>query len=139
MPIPAPAADWSDEILEAVRGEFNGVVTIKMPDTPGEYDPTADTSATGTTGATLIQSRAARIQHVGQPKQKDSQDGWSTEQAIRVQFEILPADPVIPKGAEVHVEDGGKDVSLEEYVFQVVKALNSSHAALRTVVASTEG
>ena len=140
-PLPAPYAedDWAAEILEDARTQFNGVVTIRMPDAEGSYNPTADVTTPGAAGAVLIQSRPARIQHIGVPKQRDTQDGWSTEQGIRVQFEILPGDPVIRKGALVDVEDGGRDSALESFVFQVIKAFNSSHAALRTVEASTEG
>ena len=140
-PLPAPYAedDWAAEITEDARTQFNGVVTIRMPSAEGAYNPTTDVTTPGAAGAVLIQSRPARIQHIGAPRQNDSTEGWSTEQGIRVQFEILAGDPVIPKGAEVHVEDGGRDAQLESYVFQVAKALNSSHAALRTVLASTEG
>lgn len=138
MPIPAPASSWSEEILEAAREEFNAVVTIKEPDVLGTYDPVLNTRTGGSVGATLISSRAARVQHVGQPRERNDGNGWSTERRIRMQFEILPGDPVIPKGVVAVVENGGEDPQLEEFTYQVLNAINSSHAALRTVECMTE-
>lgn len=138
MPLPAPAASWSEEILEAAREMMNAVITIRDPDILGEYDPVANTQAVLEPGDILVEARAARIQHIQAPRENGAPTGWSTERRVRFQFEILDTDPPIRKGAIVEVLDGGRDPQLEEFLYHVVNALNSSHAALRTVEASTE-
>ncbi|MDL5351094.1 DUF6093 family protein [Microbacterium sp. zg-YB36] len=135
-PIPT-AAHWSDVIAEAARTMFNGEARVMLPGTPGTYDPITDT-VTGGTPPTVAQDwRPARAQHVGMPLETSDGNGWSTKRRFRFQWDLLPDDPIITKGMYVEYR-GGKDPSLARFDYQVLSAVNSSHAALRTVEAMSE-
>jgi hypothetical protein len=139
MPLTPPPDSWTDAILRAASRTFNGVITVRTPGTPGTFNPTTDVTTGGTAGAVLIQSRAARIQVLGVPREVNGQYGWDSEDHVRFQCEIFPGDPALPKGSVVTIENGGDDPSLTGVTSTVIKALNSSHAALRTIEAVTEG
>lgn len=132
-------ASWPDEILEAAKEFFNGLLTITKPGKAGAYDPVTDTY-TGegyVAPVVLISNRPARAQHISSPREANSADGWDVERRYRFQCEILTGDPSITKGL-VATFSGGRDPELAKMTFQVVSATNSSHAALRTVECVTE-
>ena len=139
MPLsPVPTAEsWSAEILEAAREFFNGTIDVFIPGEPGTYDPVDDETTGGTPATPLISARPARAQHIAMPQQNSDVSGWNVRRRVRFQCEILAGDPVIPRGA-VATYAGGNDPTLNEITFQVVSAINSSHAALRTIEAITE-
>jgi hypothetical protein len=135
-PLPT-ASSWSEEIAEAAREFYNGLLTIIDPGTPGTYDPVTDTMTGGNPDTILIADRPARAQHLGLPTQGSDVTGWNVKRRFRFQCDVLEGDPIIRKGL-VATFTGGSDPSLAEYTFQVVSAVNSSHAALRTIECTTE-
>ena len=66
-------------------------------------------------------------------------DQNTTKRAIRFQIELRAGDPVITTGLTVRVDDGGKNKQLEQFAYTVQSSVNSSHAALRTIEAISEG
>lgn len=136
-PLPAPMS-WEDEIAAAAIEQFNGAFVVEQPGDPGTYDPTED-EYTGGTDATVIQAeRPGRIQHVRLPLESSDGDGYTVRRRVRIQCELRDGDEIITKGLVVRVTDGGRDASLEAFTYQVVSAINSSHAALRTLECITE-
>lgn len=134
---PTPSeSNWAAEILEAAKEEFWGEIGISEPGTPGTWANGAVTG--GSAGAVVISRRPARIQHLGLPLEIADGNGWGTKRRIRIQFEILETDGPIRKGLTVTVYNGGNDPSLTSYKFQVASAVNSDHAALRTVECVSE-
>lgn len=134
------STSWSEEILEVAREYFNGVIDVFIPATLGKYDPVTDerTGEGYVPEQVLIGARQARIQQLQTPREQSGSYEWSTKRRYRFQVELLTNDPVIHKGAMVRVRDGGRDSQLEDYVYQVTSASNSSHAALRTIETVTE-
>ena len=132
LPVPASPDDWPDEILAEAKGQFNCVISVYLPGTPGEYDFENDEPGDPTDVSILIEDRPARAQHSRRPIDNAQANDWTTQMDYHFQTEILPGDPEIPKGAVVTMT-GGRDPILETYTFNVLKALNSSHAALRTI------
>lgn len=126
-PVP-PASDWSAVIAEAAKMMFNGELRAFIP---GELDSGAD-------DVVLIDWRPARAQHLAMPLEMSDGSGWNTKRRFRFQTELRADDPIIPKGAIVRFR-GGKDHTLTRFAFQVTSAVNSSHAALRTIETITEG
>lgn len=131
------ADDWSEEILEAAKEFFNGEARVMRPGTPGVYDPITNATTGGSAASTVMDWRPARAQHVRLPLENHDSNGWQTERRYRFQWEIRTGDAQIGKGLYVEFR-GGKDPTLALLSFQVNSAVNSSHAALRTVEASTE-
>jgi hypothetical protein len=130
-------SDWSDEIFEAASEEFNGELRVMLPGTPGQFDPDTNTTTGGTDPTVVIDWRDARAQHIRLPLENNDGNGWSTKRRFRFQCELREGDPIVHKGMYVEFR-GGKDHTLEEFAFQVNSAVNSSHAALRTIETSTE-
>lgn len=132
------ADDWSSEIFEDAQSMFDGELCIIKPGTPGTYVPALDAETGGTPDTVVVDWRPARAQHIRMPMETNDSNGWTTRRRFRFQCEIRDADPLITKGLVVRFR-GGKDHTLALLAFQVVSALNSSHAALRTIEATTEG
>lgn len=135
---PPLANDWSQVILETAREFMNGEMRVMRPGTPGTYDPVTDGTTGGTPPTVVIDWRPARAQHIRLPLETSDTNGWRTRRRYRFQCEILDGDPIITPGLYVEYR-GGKDPSLASFVYQVTSAVNSSHAALRTVETITEG
>lgn len=95
------------------------------------YDPITGTG--GGTSINVLWSGKARVQHLGQPSQ--FQTSYNTESSHMFRFQLDPADnpPNISFGVKARVLNGGRDSSLESYVFVVNSAVNSSHMAVRTI------
>lgn len=131
-------ADWPDEILAAAKEEFVGIITISKPGTPGKYDPITGDYGPGTAGTVVLGPRMARAQHIRLPIDSNDGNGSQARRRYRFQFEIEPGDASITQGLVVKFESD-RDPELGKTTFQVRFAMNSSHAALRTVEAITEG
>ncbi|UOE45881.1 DUF6093 family protein [Agromyces larvae] len=140
-PPSADGGDWSAEILDEVRQEFNGELTLLDPSVAvpvgDPYDP--ETGLGGeTTFATVIAARPGRAQQFQLPLERAASGQWITKRRYRFQCEIKADDPLIEKGMLLKWS-GGKDPVLSKLTFTVLAATNSSHAALRTILCSTEG
>lgn len=138
LPRTRPDSSWSDEIASAAREFFDGELTVSTPGTPGKYNPPSGTYAPGTPGETVISKRPARAQHLRAPSSLNDGNGWQTSHTYQFQCDILPGDASITKGLIVRFT-GGRDPELAKMVFHVDWATNSSSAAVRTIVCSTEG
>lgn len=116
LPRRASIEDWSSEIEALAREQRNGKIVVYKPDR-----------------SVIIAERPARIQNVRATPEVATSIEWSTKRFYRFQVELRPDDPHIPAGSIVRVTDGGKDHTLVDYVYEVLSASNSSHAALRTI------
>lgn len=144
----ADVEDWSAEILEGAKEFFNGRIEVVDPSNiiTVPYDPITDEGPTSEAEIVLtndpddtVRGRPARIQHLRVPLENAGSGEWSTKRRFRFQHEMLPGDPTLRKGQLVTVLDGGKDETLTEFSYTITSAVNSSHAALRTIEAITEG
>jgi hypothetical protein len=123
---------WQEQILEVAKGYMNAEVCFYTEsDSETTYDPI--TGEGGSTSVEIIWSGKARVQHLGQPSQ--FQTSYNTSANHMFRFQLDPADnpPDVYFGLKARVLDGGRDPGLEEYVFVVNAAVNSSHMAVRTV------
>jgi len=131
-------SDWSREIYEAAKELFNGEARVMRPDgKPDSWDPITGETTPGTPDSVVQDWRPARAQHIRTPLEQSTGGGWSTERRFRFQMELRPDDVPLSKGLYVQFR-GGKDHTLEQFAFQMMSAVNSSHAALRTLECSTE-
>ena len=139
LPPPPPADSWSDEIAAAAEEMMNGVIDVYIPGEPGEYNPITDEIEGGTPDQVIVNASKARIQHLAGPAEAAGSAEWATKRRFRFQIPLQAGDAPITKGMLVRVVDGGRDPGLESYSYTVLSAVNSSHAALRTIEAVTEG
>lgn len=79
----------------------------------------------------------ARVQHLRAPLDASSASAWATKRAIRVQIPLTDSAALIRKGWIVQFI-GGNDPALENISATVQSAINSSHAAIRTVECISE-
>src|SRR5690606_35150459 len=101
--------DWSDEILQAVIGEFNGELQVVKPGKPGRLKFGEEGGRErGTDEAIIIDWRPARAQHVRLALEQAGSAEWATKRRYRFQSEMLPSDPIITKGMLVRFR-GGND------------------------------
>lgn len=118
---------------------MNAVVDVFTPGAPGQWDPNIGDVGPGQPEIPVITARKARVQHLRVPLESAGSSEWATRRAIRIQIPLQAGDPLIAKGMIVRVVDGGRDASLELFRYTVLSAINSSHAAVRTIEAVTEG
>lgn len=141
--LPRPLAantDWPDEIAAEAVEEMRGEIWVLDPQTIVNipYDAVLDTGGESTM-RTVLSARRARIQHLRSPNAGASSESWDPKRDFRFQIELLPGDPVILKGMIVRVTNGHRDPALTQFAYTVESAVNSSEAALRTIVAVSEG
>jgi len=129
---------WSEEIRDDAVGEFDAQITVKQPDGPGTFDPITGTMTPGMPGAVLIQDRAGRAQNLRSPIEYNDGNGSQTKLDYRIQIDAEAGDPSITEGLVVLVK-GGRDPELTKMTFHVGFATNSTHMAVRTIHASSEG
>ena len=110
---------WSQEIGAAAEEYMN--VEVKF------YD----------SAKTLKLTTKARVQHLRNPIDISTSTAMATKRNIRLQIPLSAASTFIVKGWLVQV-DGGNDPSLESITLTVLSAINSSHAALRTIECQSE-
>lgn len=136
VPVTKPAG-WQDVIASVAAEYMNGVIQIVNPSaalTP--YDPV--TGQGGEPQQTPIFEGPARIQHIRFPRETPGTYQWGANRYFRFQIDYDPAVE-IQKGFTIYVTDGGRDVTLEALRFEVISAVNSSHRAVRTIEAVTDG
>ena len=128
----SPIQAWEDDILDAARLYMNADVCF-YEEVAGEeaYDPI--TGEGGSEEINVIWRGKARVQHLGQPSQYETVYNTSANHMFR--FQLDPADnpPETYFGVKARVLNGGRDSGLENYVYVVNGAVNSSHMAVRTV------
>ena len=140
LPSRALLDDWSAEITEDAVTEMKATISVIDPNSetaPSDYDPETD-SGTAAIPTTLLDHRRARAQFMRPPSDEAGAAEWSTRTRMVFQVDLLPGDPFIPKGCIVIVHDGGKDPALAMVRYEVMRAVNSSEAALRTIYTASE-
>jgi hypothetical protein len=124
---------FSDDIAAVAVTFMNATVRVQIPNSGSPdvpYDATADTGGSST--PTLIRRGPARIQKIRRPLNVNAPSEWSSAHQIRVQMPLDNTIPLVPKGAQIIVEDGGREKDLESLVYVVTMSVNSSWAALTT-------
>lgn len=120
---PRSSLNWSDEIGRAAEEFMN--VTVKFYDTAG----------------TLQVTTKGRWQHKRSPLDASSATSWSTKRAGHIQVPLSASTGLIKKGWIAQISAGDtplRDPSIGLISFTVQSAVNSSHAALRTIEVTTE-
>lgn len=116
---PRRTGSWSDEIAAAVETQFDCLVEVL-------------TSTTGNPPVItiLLGPVPGRFQHLREPIDSSTATAWGTKRAAHVQI-AMPAVN-IPKGAILKIT-GGRDPQVPKMRWVVQSAVNSSHAAVRTI------
>lgn len=128
-------SDWTAPITAMVKAHMRGVIDIYDPKTAatsGHYDPTTDAQPTSA-AVKILSARAARIQPIRTDQILNDAGEFVIQRFVRFQIELLADDPALHEGLIVRVTDGGKDTVLTKFAFQVLSAVNSSDAAVRTI------
>lgn len=111
---------------------YNGAVQIIDPNLENlNWDPA--TNAYSNNPEVVLWSGKARIQPIRDARTPDLEIMQGSIQSIRVQIPYDPSLPLIRKGLQVRVTDGGEDAVLEELEFTVRSAINSSYGWNRTI------
>lgn len=116
-------ASWPDEIAAAAETQMN--ITAKFYDTAG----------------TLKVTTKGRWQHKRSPLDASSATSWSTKRAGHIQIPLTASTGLVKKGWVVQISAGTeplRDPTLGLISFTVQSAVNSSHAALRTIEVVSE-
>ena len=127
MGLPNPAemsydANWPLEIAAAVLPFMTA--TAKF------YDPT---SATPTEA---VLTSAARAQPFRLQTDASTETNWANKRLVRLQLPLDATTGIIEQGWACQLE-GCADPTLNMVTLIVVSAINSSHAAIRTVICET--
>jgi hypothetical protein len=136
LPTPGTVKDWSAIITTKALPFMNATVQVVKPNPPTPYDPVTDTG--GDAVPTIIRTGPARIQKIRRPLNIAAPKEWSTSHQIRVQMPLDNTVPLVTKGMQIIVLNGGKETDLEQLVYEVTMSVNSSWAALSTYEAIAE-
>lgn len=138
LPAPGTVKDWSALITAKAVPFMNARVQIINPNSSvvTEYDPLTDTG--GESVPTVIREGRARVQKIRRPLNVNAPNEWSSSHQIRVQMELDNTVPLVSKGMQIVVLDGGKETDLEQLVYVITMSVNSSWAALTTYEAVAE-
>ncbi|MGO2150796.1 MAG: hypothetical protein ACTH32_06300 [Microbacterium gubbeenense] len=139
MALSSATTDPGEAILELVREQFNGTVTISLDDAEyGPYDPATDERELIKPATVLIDDRDAWVKWQGKPRGREGSYAWGTVWQNKTQFETGPADPFIPAGAVLRVNTHTRDPQLIGQNYIVLGSSVSSLIDLRTVIAEGE-
>lgn len=131
-----PIEGWQDSILSVAKTFMNAQVCFYVESGVTEpYDPI--TGDGGGTSIDVIWQGKARVQHLGQPAQFQTSYEANANHMFRFQLDPADSPPETYFGVKARVLDGGRDAGLENYVYVVNGAVNSSHMAVRTVELET--
>lgn len=111
---PRTSATWSEEI---------GTVAAEYMNATAKFY---------TSAKVLKITSKARVQHLRAPLDSSSPVTWGTQRAIRLQIPLNATSGAITKGWLVQIS-GANDPTLNLVTMTVQSAVNSSHAALRTI------
>lgn len=136
MPIsssnPIDFAAIAVEMRGAVARWYNATIQIIDPNTRDQaWNLTTNTFTNNP--ATVLYTGPARIQPVGADKMPDLGITQGGTRGIRVQVPYDANLPLIRKGLQVKVTNGGEDHVLESLQFVVSSAINSSYGWNRTI------
>lgn len=122
----------AQEMRQTVARWYNATVEIIDPNLGDQtWDPVTNTYSGDSD--VVVWSGAARIQPLGSDRMPDLTVTQGGIRGIRVQVPYDAELPLIRKGLQVKVTDGGEDVVLESLQFVVSSAINSSYGWNRTI------
>lgn len=121
---------WQDAIHDVAIQYMNARVCFFRA-TKGNYDPITGEGSDG--GIEIIFAGKARVQQLRTPREFTTPYQASASRNFRFQLDPDDGVPGLFEGVQARVLDGGRDPMLEQYVFTVNSAINSSHMAVRTV------
>lgn len=128
LPPRSDPSDWSAEIADEAERHMKARVAVYESRSVGGARPTL---------TKLFESKA-RVQHLRAPTETAQSEEWSTKTAFTIQIPLRVYPGLIRKGLTLRVLDGDKDKALEQIAMTVQRAINSSDAAVRTIVATSE-
>lgn len=133
---PLSPSNWADEIAQEAERWMNCTATF--------YDPVPGNPPT----LTKLFEAKARWQHLRTPVDSSNATAWSTKRAGRIQVPLNAATGLVKRGLIVRLSPGVdpvtgaliplRDPTLALISFTTQNAVNSSHAALRTIEVVTE-
>lgn len=132
MPLILEPWDWEEEILEEARTEMKGRVCFyRELDGSGDYNPVTGDGEED--GIEILWAGKARVQHIRAPR--EFTDTVSNDATRYFRFQLDPADnpPSLFQGVKARVLDGNRDAILEQLVYTVNSAVNSTNRAVKTV------
>ena len=91
------------------------------------------TNSYGTSTQSVLWSGKARVQPIGSERLTDLQISQGSIHAVRFQVPYDASLPLIRKGLQIVVTDGGEDTVLEDLMFVVTGSVNSSYGWNRTI------
>lgn len=142
MPLPANTfGDWSAVITTTAEQFMNAEIELIAPDSKPDTPYDAATNTGGVGSPTVVWYGKARAQHVSSTRGANlqGQDTFNPTGHRTYNFQIPLNNDYgymgkIERGWYIRVTDGGKNPELLDYIFIVDSALNSSWAALRTII-----
>lgn len=130
--IGTPVTGWQDAILATARQFMTGEVCFYR--VVGGTDDLPEIGQPGTPATVEVLWRGkARIQHLRAPRRDSTEYQASDSRSFRFQLDPEDNPPVVYAGTKARVLNGARDASLENYLYQVESAVNSSDMAVRTV------
>lgn len=124
---------WSDTIAEVAEQFMNATIQVLEP-SGGEPTYNEALKDYVMPEPVVLVECVARIQHVRVPNPQNTEYQWSMGRHYRFQVPYSDVEGLyIRKGLIVKVLDGGRDAELNDLLFEVLGATNSSHRAVRTI------
>lgn len=129
LPFPPPSTDdWAAEIAEAAGELMGAIISVYLPGDPANQDEDGYSPP-----SVVLSRRRARVQHLKATRELNGEVRPEKRRNFRIQIDLTTDLPIIGEGMFIRVDDADRDPSLEQYVYSVVSAVNSSNAALRTI------
>lgn len=129
---PIDFAAIAEQMRATVARWYNATVEIVDPDLL-EQTWDVETNEYTNNPEVIIWSGSARVQPIKDARTPDLMVTQGAIQAIRVQVPYDANLPLIRKGLQVRVTDGGEDAVLSTLQFVVRSAINSSYGWNRTI------
>lgn len=127
-----PITDWSEQILNTAAQYMNAEVCFYR--VVGGKGNLPEIGQPGTPATVEVIWRGkARVQHLRAPRRDSTEYQASDSRSFRFQLDPRDNPPPLYAGTKARVLSGGRDDQLENYLYQVESAVNSSHMAVRTV------
>lgn len=138
-PDPGAMADWPGIIAANVAPYMNATVQIVDPQTSvitTPYDPATDTGGDST--PLVIRQGPAFIQKIRRPLRVPGPNEWSSTHEFSITMALDNTVPLVSKGMQIIVLDGGREKDLEALTYIVTMSADSSWAPLSTYMCIAE-
>lgn len=125
-----PPANWEEAILDTAVQFMNAEVCFYESVEEVPYDPI---TGTGGVSVRVLWRGKARVQQLRTPQEFATDYQANASRPFRFQLDPRDSVPELYFGVKARVLAGGREPSLENLVYVVNSAINSSHKAVRTV------